>query len=200
VVVSLLEDLVERGLDTSQPTLFVLDGAKALVSAVKRVYGRQALIQRCQVHKKRNVKAHVPDRHQAELQQRLSDAYYEADYRKAHSTLENTVRWLHRISPDAAASLEEGLDETLTVIRLGVPATLRKTLASTNVVESALSVARRVTSRVKRWREGDMRARWCAAGLRRAEEKFRRVKGYRQIVQLLAALDATLLDSKPRTG
>jgi putative transposase len=200
VVKSLLEELVERGLNPSRPTLFVLDGAKALVAAVKRVFGRFAEVQRCQIHKKANVKAHLAEKHHAELERRLGEAYGETSYSKALSQLEGSVRWLNKISPDAASSLEEGLAETLTVIRLGVPQPLRRTLSSTNVIESALSVTRYVTARVKRWRDGDMRARWCAAGLCRAQEKFRRVKGYRQIPQLLAALDATQLDAKPRAG
>jgi putative transposase len=200
VVTSLLEELVQRGLDTSHPTLFVLDGAKALVAGVQRVFGRQAVIQRCQVHKRRNVQAHLHERYHDELDRRLSDAYGQTNFSKARATWENAVRWLHRLSPDAAASLEEGLQETLTVIRLGVPNLLRRTLSSTNVIESALSVTRTVTARVKRWREGDMRQRWCSAGLMRAEEKFRRAKGYRQIPQLLAALDSTQLDAKPKAS
>jgi transposase-like protein len=200
VATALLEDLVERGLDTSQPTLFVLDGAKALRTAVKRVFGRCAVIQRCQVHKKRNVKAHLAEKYHAELEQRLSEAYSETDYRRARMMLFDTLRWLARISPDAAKSLEEGMDETLTLVRLGVPATLRRTLSSTNAVESALSTVQRLTSRVKSWRPGNMRLRWCAAGLRRAQERFNRVGGYRQIPQLLAALDAAQLDAKPQAG
>jgi putative transposase len=200
VVTSLLEELIARGLDASGPTLFVLDGAKALVAGVKRLFGQQAVIQRCQIHKRRNVQAHLPERHHAELNRRLTEAYGQSSFCKARAGLEHTVRWLHRIRPDAAASLEEGLAETLTVIRLGVPKTLRRTLASTNVIESALSMTRTVTARVKRWRDGDMRRRWCSAGLMHAEEKFNRVKGHRQIPQLLAALDATQLDNKGKAG
>jgi transposase-like protein len=200
VVTSLLEELSERGLDVSHPTLFVIDGAKALAAGVKRVFGRRAIIQRCQIHKKRNVQAHVPDVHHDELSRRLGDAWGESNYPKARSKLESTVRWLAKINPDAAASLQEGLEETLSVIRLGVPELLRRTLSNTNVIESALSVTRTVTSRVKRWRGGDMRRRWCSAGLQRAEAKFRRVKGYRQIPQLVAALDATQLDARACAG
>jgi putative transposase len=200
VVTSLLEELQERGLDTSLPTLFVLDGAKALRAAVRRVWGRQAVIQRCQVHKKRNVRAHLAEEHHAELNRRLGTAWSETNYEQALSQLQGTVRWLERLSPDAAASLREGLEETITVIRLGVPNLLRKTLASTNPIESALDVVRTLTRRVKRWRAGDMRRRWSTAGLLRAEQKFNRVQGYRQIPQLLAALDATLLDNKSKAG
>jgi transposase-like protein len=163
VCVALLEDLQERGLDTSQPTLLVLDGAKALHAAVKRVWGPSAVIQRCQLHKKRNVKAHVPEKHHAELDRRLATAYQETDYETAKRSLESTAAWLGRISPDAAASLREGLEETLTVVRLGLAGALRRTLATTNPIESALSVTRRVTARVTHWRDGDMRQRWCVA-------------------------------------
>ena len=189
VCTALLEDLQERGLDTSQPTLLVLDGAKALHAAVKRVWGPGALIQRCQVHKKRNVREHLPQKHWDELSRQLHAAYHETDYDEALRRLKTTARWLERLNPDAAASLREGMEETLTVVRLGIPELLRRTLATTNPIESAFSVAQNVTRRVKCWREGDMRQRWCVAGLMRAESKFRRVKGYRQLPQLLKALD-----------
>jgi putative transposase len=190
VCVALLEDLQGRGLDTGRPTLLVLDGAKALHAAVTRVWGNNAVIQRCQVHKRRNIKAHVPEKHHAELERRLSEAYHAADYATAKASLEGTARWLDRLNADAGASLREGLEETLTVVKLGVPGVLRRTLATTNPIESALSVTRRVTSRVTRWREGDMRRRWCVAGLLRAESKFRRVKGHRAMPTLLKALEA----------
>jgi len=200
VVIALLEELVERGLDTTQPMLFVLDGAKALTAAVKRLCGRRTLIQRCQIHKQRNVKAHLPETHHAELERRLHTAYAQTDYDQAVSFLEDTVHWLQRINPAAAASLREGLEETLTVVRLKLPEKLRKTLATTNPIESALSVVRNLTARVKRWRDGDMRVRWCTAGLLRAEEKFRRIRGHRELPQFLAALDATVLDAKAKAG
>jgi transposase-like protein len=189
VVVALLEDLQSRGLDASQPTLFVLDGAKALHAAVKRTWGQNAVIQRCQVHKRRNIKAHLPEKHHAELDRQLSAAYREEDHDKARAALEATAKWLARLNPDAASSLREGLEETLTVVRLGLTGPLRRTLGTTNPIESALSVTRRVTARVTRWRDGDMRRRWCVAGLLRAESKFRRVKGYRSMGPLLKALE-----------
>jgi transposase-like protein len=145
---------------TDVPTLFVLDGAKALRAAVGRVWGKFAVVQRCQIHKLRNVEA-----------------------------LRTTVAWLKRLHPDAAASLEEGLEETLTVVRLGAPEQLRRTLATTNPIERAFSVAESVTRRVKRWRDGDMRQRWCVAGLLDAESRFHRVKGHRHMKALLDALD-----------
>jgi len=189
VVTSLLEELRERGVRTDVPTLFVLDGAKALHAAVIRVWGKFAVIQRCQVHKRRNVEAYLSEEHHEELGQRLSAAYHETNATQALTLLRATVKWLRRISPAAAASLEEGLEETLTVVRLGVPELLRKTLATTNPIESAFSVAESVTRRVKRWRDGDMRERWCVAGLLDAERRFNRVKGHKYLPQLLAALD-----------
>lgn len=170
----------------------MLDGAKALHAAVTRVWGKNAVIQRCQVHKKRNVKAHVPEKHWPELERRLGEAYRETDYVTARASLEGTARWLDRVNPDAASSLREGLGETLTVVRLGISGALRRTLATTNPIESALSVTRRVTARVTRWRDGDMRRRWCVAGLLRAEAKFRRVKGHRAMPALLKALEAVV--------
>jgi putative transposase len=200
VVVSLLEELRERGAATDRPTLFVLDGSKALAAGVKRVWGRLAVVQRCQVHKRRNVLAHVPEERQEEIDRDLADAWSESGHEAARGKLLRLVKRLRTIGPDAAASLQEGLEETITVHRLGVPAMLRKTLKSTNPIESALDVVTTLTKRVKHWREGDMRQRWCAAGLLRAEEKFNRVKGFKQIPQLLAALDAQLLDDKPMTA
>jgi transposase-like protein len=189
VVVALLEDLRACGPDASQPTLFVLDGAKALHAAVTRTWGDDAVIQRCHVHKRRNIKAHLPEKHHAELDRQLSAAYREEDHEKARASLETTTRWLARLNPDAAASLREGLEETLAVVRLGLTGPLRRALCTTNPIESALSVTRRVTARVSRWRNGDMRRRWCVAGLLRAESKFRRVKGHREMRSLLRALE-----------
>ncbi len=189
VVTSLLEELRERGVRTDLPTLFVLDGAKALVAAVVRVWGKFAVVQRCQVHKRRNIEAHLPDKHHDELRQRLNTAYHETNVIQARTLLGATVKWLRQISPAAAASLEEGLEETLTVVRLGVPELLRKSLSTTNPIESAFSVAESVTRRVKRWRDGNMRQRWCVAGLMDAESRFNRIQGYKHLPQLLAALD-----------
>jgi transposase-like protein len=177
VCAALLEDLRGRGLDTSRPTLFVLDGAKALHAAVTRVWGESAVIQRCQIHKKRNIKAHAREKHWPELERRLSGAYHETSQATAEASLEATARWPDRLNPDAASSLREGLEETLTVVRPSVSGALRRTLATTNPIESALTVTRRVSARVTRWRDGDMRRRWCVAGLLRAGAKFRRVKG-----------------------
>jgi putative transposase len=199
VCVALLEDLQARGLDTSRPTLLVLDGSKALHAAARRVWGENAVIQRCQVHKRRNIKAHLPEKHHAELDRQLAAAYQAEDYEQAKKSLETTAKWLSRLNPDAAASLREGLEETLTVLRLGLKGPLRRTLCSTNPIESALTVTQRVTSRVTRWRDGDLRLRWCVAGLLRAESKFRRVKGHRGMGALLKALER-LVRGEPSGG
>jgi putative transposase len=188
VCVSLLEELRDRGVNTTLPTLFVLDGAKALRAAVERVWGKFGVTQRCQAHQRRNVEAHLPEKQHDELRRRLNEAYHDTDYQRALNSLRGTVQWLRRLNPDAAASLEEGLEETLTVVRLGVPELLRKTLSTTNPIESAFSVADKVTQRVKHWRDGDIRQRWCVAGLLDAERRFRRVKGHRHLKQLLDAL------------
>jgi transposase-like protein len=204
VCTALLEELRERGLDTSQPILAVIDGSKALAAAVKRVWGEKARIQRCQIHKRRNVEAHLPDKHHDELRRQLHAAWHETDYERAKKQLLTTVRWLERLSPDAASSLREGMEETLTVVKLGLPELLRLTLATTNPIESALSVTRTVTARVTHWRNGDMRRRWCTAGLLRAEQRFRRIKGFRHLPELARALqreiDPPLLETNRKSA
>jgi len=187
----LLTDLTARGVAPDKMTLFVLDGAKALAAAVKRVWGEYAEVQRCQLHKQRNIQSYLAKEYWGELSARLNRAWQDTDYDAALRQLEQTAQWLEGINPDAASSLREGMAETLTVVRLGVPKLLRQTLSSTNAIDSAFSIAERVTGRVTRWRRGDMRWRWCAAGLQLAESKFHRVLGYKQIPQLIAALDRT---------
>jgi hypothetical protein len=150
--------------------------------------------------KTRNLKAHVFEKHWPELVRRLSEAYQETGYATAKASLEGTAEWLDRVNADAAASLREGLEETLTVVRLGVLRALRWTLAMTNPIESALCVTRRVTARVTRWRDGDMGRRWCVAGLLRAEAKFRRVKGHRALPALLIALEAVVRSDRVESG
>lgn len=190
VVQHLLDDLIERGLDATQPMLIVLDGSKALRKAVDKTFGDRCAVQRCQIHKRRNVKDHLPAEYQGSADQRIRTAYAMRDYEQAKEQLLKTVAWLEGINPSAASSLKEGLEETLTLHRLGLPEPLRKSLQSTNLIESALSVAADVTGRVKRWRGGDMRLRWSAAGLLMAEKRFRRVRGYKLMPKLFATLDA----------
>lgn len=193
---NLLEDLERRGLDTGRDYLFVLDGSKALRSAVTKMFGRDVSVQRCQQHKRRNVKEQLPPEHQAMIDARIRAAYNMADYEDAKKSLELTVRYLERLNPSAARSLQEGKEETLTVHRLGINGLLRKTLFSTNPIESCFSVMRTVTGRVKRWRKGDMVQRWAVAALLRAEEKFKRVKGYQEIPKLISVLQQKSIDKK----
>ena len=190
VVGELLGDLVSRGLDFTKPRLYVLDGGKALHAAVKNHAGEAAQIQRCQVHKRRNVLDHLPEDQKPLVATRLNAAYALEDYDAAKQALQGLHRELMDLNPSAARSLGEGMEETLTVHRLRVPLQLRMTLANTNVIESAFSVVERVCSNVKRWHGGDQRERWVGSGLLVAEKQFRRVKGHKQIPILLAELEA----------
>jgi putative transposase len=190
VVGELLGDLVERGLDFSQPRLYVLDGGKALSAAVKKHAGESAAIQRCQVHKRRNVLDHLTDEQKPGIAKKLNAAYALEDYGAAKQALNVLHRELMDLNPSAARSLGEGMEETLTVHRLHLPIQLRKTMASTNVIESAFSIVERVCRNVKRWHGGDQRERWVGSGLLVAEKQFRRITGYKQIPALIRELEA----------
>ena len=190
VVGELLGDLVERGLDFSQPRLYVLDGGKALTAAVKKHAGESAAIQRCQVHKRRNVLDHLTDEQKPGVAKKLNAAYALEDYAAAKQALNVLHRELMDLNPSAARSLGEGMEETLTVHRLHLPMQLRKTMASTNVIESAFSIVKQVCRNVKRWHGGDQRERWVGSGLLVAEKQFRRVQGYKQIPMLIRELEA----------
>jgi putative transposase len=196
VVGELLSDLVDRGLDFTQPRLYVLDGGKALHAAVKNHAGDAALIQRCQVHKRRNVLDHLNEEQRPLVAARLNAAYAMEDYDAAKLSLKKLHRELMDVNPSAARSLEEGMEETLTVHRLQLPPQLRQTLASTNVIESAFSVVERVCVNVKRWHSGDQRERWVGSGLLVAQKQFRRVRGYKLIPSLLRQLEATTPSKK----
>jgi putative transposase len=197
VVGELLGDLMERGLDFSEPRLYVLDGGKALTAAVKKHAGDSAAIQRCQVHKRRNVLDHLTDEQRPGVAKKLNAAYALEDYATAKQALNALHRDLMDLNPSAARSLGEGMEETLTVHRLRLPMQLRKTMASTNVIESAFSIVERVCRNVKRWHNGDQRERWVGSGLLVAEKQFRRVQGYKQIPALIKELDA-MSPSKPQ--
>jgi transposase-like protein len=191
VVGELLGDLLERGLDFTEPRLYVLDGAKALTSAVKKYAGDSAAIQRCQVHKRRNVLDHLTDEQKPSVAKKLNAAYALESYDAAKQALNTLHRELMDLNPSAARSLGEGMEETLTVHRLHLPMQLRKTMASTNVIESAFSIVEQVCRNVKRWHDGDQRERWVGSGLLVAEKQFRRVQGYKQIPMLIKELEAT---------
>ena len=195
VVGELLGDLMNRGLDFAELRLYVLDGGKALHAAVKKYAGESAPIQRCQVHKRRNVLDHLTDEQKPLVAKKLNAAYALEDYDAAQQALHTLHRELMELNPSAARSLGEGLEETLTVHRPHVPPQLRKTLASTNVIESAFSIVERVCANVKRWHAGDQRERWVGSGLLVAQKQFRRVQGHKQIPILLRELEA-LVPSK----
>ena len=188
LVCGLLVDLRERGLDVTRPMLVGIDGSKALRKAVLDVLDRP-VIQRCQLHKIRNVKDHLPQRLRASVVRKMTDAYHAGSALEAEAALLALAKELDRTHPGAAASLREGLDETLTVLRLGVPPTLARTLRSTNAIESMISVCREHASNVKRWRDGRMALRWCAAGMVEAGKQFRRVNGHLHLAALRATLE-----------
>jgi len=188
LVTGLLVDLRERGLDVTRPMLVGLDGSKALRRAVLDVLDHP-VIQRCQLHKIRNVKDHLPQRLRANVGRKMTDAYHASSALEAEAALLALANELDRTHPGAAASLREGLDETLTVLRLGVPPTLARTLRSTNAIESMISISRDHARNVKRWRDGQMALRWCAAGMVEAGKQFRRVNGHLHLPALRTALE-----------
>jgi transposase-like protein len=184
----LMANLVERGLETGRSLLVVIDGGKALAKAVRAVLGKRALVQRCQVHKKRNVLDQLPERMRASVSSALSQAYASRDKELALRLLHNLERRLAKEHPGAAAALREGLDETLTVVGLGLPRALERTLTTTNPIENLNSVARRVCGRVSRWRGGEMIIRWMTAAMSEAAKGFRRLKGHAGMPALIAWL------------
>lgn len=189
VATTLLANLVERGLDVEQGVLCVLDGAKALRKAVRDVLGVHTPVQRCVRHKERNVLEHLPERDRPTVKRRLRAAWALDDHAAALERLQVLAGELDRSHPGAAASLHEGLEETLTVTRLGVRGDLKKTLASTNPCESMIECVRRTSRNVKRWQNGDMCLRWTAAGMLEAERQFRRVIGHRDLAKLAVAVE-----------
>jgi len=186
---SLLADLVDRGLDPEQAILFVIDGGKALRRAIKDVFGEQALVHRCHRHKERNVTDLLPERDRPQVLARIRSAWSLKDADVAQERLERLACELDRTWPDAAGSLREGLEDTLTLMRLGITGQLAKTLCSTNPCESMIEIVRHTQRNVKRWHDGDMRKRWTAAGLLVAEQQFRRIIGYRDLARLVIAIE-----------
>lgn len=185
---ALLANLVKRGLPTDRSLLWVIDGAKALRSAIRNTFGKRSQVQRCQVHKRRNVESHLPKRLQAQVGRAMNQAYKAKTVKTAKRLLNNLARSLEDEHPGAAASLREGLDETLTVLSLGLPKRLARSLSTTNPIENLMERIRQVGRRVKRWRGGTMILRWAAAGVGEAEQGFRRLKGYRSMPALVDAL------------
>jgi transposase-like protein len=189
LVTDLITGLRERGLDVTRPILAVLDGAKALSRAVTDVFDKP-LIQRCQQHKIKNVRDKLPERLRTVAERRMRQAYHAESALKAEGLLTELAAELDRTHPGAAASLREGMAETLTILRLAVPPTLARTLRSTNPVESLIEICREHSKNVKRWRDGTMALRWCAAGMLEADHQFRRVNGHLHLPKLRAALEA----------
>jgi putative transposase len=198
LVTDLLVGLRERGLEVTRPILCVIDGAKALRRAVLDLFDHP-VIARCQLHKLRNVRDKLPERLRGPVERRMRAAYHAASALDAEAQLAALARELDKTHPGAAASLREGLVETLTVLRLGVPPTLARTLRSTNAIESMLSICREHAGNVKRWRDGTMALRWCAAGMVEAGKQFRRVNGYLHLPALRAALEAEVGATVTRT-
>jgi transposase-like protein len=188
VVKSLLTGLRDRGLDTTKPILAVLDGAKALAAGVREVFDHP-VIARCQLHKLRNVRDHLPENMRGPVEKRIRKAYHADSALEAEAQLTALAKELDKTHPGAAGSLREGMAETLTVLRLEVPPTLARTLRSTNAVESMISISRDHSRNVKRWRDGQMALRWCAAGMVEASKQFRRVNGHLHLSALRTALE-----------
>jgi putative transposase len=192
VAKELLSNLVARGLDTGQGVLCVIDGAKALRKAIGEVLGPVPGQRGCVRHKERNVLDHLPERDRPAVKRRLRHAWARDDHERALEELRSLARELERSHPGAAASLREGMAETLTVTRLGITGSLKRTLQSTNPCESMIEIVRRTSRNVKRWQSGDMCLRWTAAGMLEDERQFRKVIGYRDLASLALAAEREL--------
>ncbi len=191
VVKSLLTDLVDRGLSAEDGLLAVVDGGKALTAGLRKVFGNKVMIQRCQIHKRRNVIDHLPEAERAWADKKLAGIFADDNPDRGETAARALAKAIERKHPGAAASLREGLEQMFTVARLGITGTLAKTLTSSNPIESMFSIARTVNRNVTRWRDGQMVMRWTAAGMKHAKASFRRVKGFAQMPALIAALEET---------
>jgi transposase-like protein len=189
-VQALLDNLIERGLDPAVCRLFIVDGAKALTKAIRQTFGRHTPIQRCQVHKARNIVERLPKHLHSSVRKALRQAWELDDADKAERLITNLARRLEHEAPGVAASILEGLDEILTVTRLDLPPDLRRSLACTNIIENMNGTIRRVCGNVKRWRDASMALRWTAAGMIEATKGFRRLNACKQLPDLAAALKA----------
>ena len=190
VAQTLIDNLIERGLDPKVCRLFIVDGAKALTKVIRATFGRHTPIQRCQIHKARNVIERLPKPLHAPVRKALRQAWELDDADRAERLLRNLARRLEHEAPGVAGSILEGIDEMLTVNRLGLPAQLRRSLACTNSIENVMGTVRRVCRNVKRWRNASMALRWTAAGMMEATKGFRRLKAHKQLPILKAALVA----------
>lgn len=197
IVKHLLEDLRQRGVDFEVPRLYVLDGGKGLLAGVRKVAGKCAVVQRCQEHKIRNVVGHLTQDYQTNIRCKMRNAYAMRDYADAKRALDALLRELMDLNPSAARSLEEGMEETLTMHRLRVPEKLRQTLRSTNPIESAFDTVETVCRNVKRWQGGDQYLRWVASGLLWIESRWNRVHGYRELPILVKELELAIVKTIP---
>ena len=194
----IIEDLIARGIRNDRSRLFVIDGSKALAAAIRKAFGKRALIQRCQVHKCRNVEDHLPESMKKQVGRTMSAAYRCGHFERAKRMLNALARQLERKHPSAAASLREGLDETLTVMRFGLAAGLERVLSTTNSIEFVNSRIRKTTHNVTKWNGGTMVLRWVAIALVETSKTFRKLRGYLAMPKLVAALrahDATLISA-----
>ena len=198
VVKDLLADLVDRGLRFEHGILAVLDGSKALRKAVAKVFGTHALVQRCTLHKRRNVTDYLPKARRDAIDKRLAQIFANADADTGLAEAKRLADQLRADHPDAAGSLLEGLDEMFTVARLGITGALRRSLTNTNCIESMIGTVRVVTARVKTWRDGDMKKRWIATGMIEAQRSFRRIRGHNQMPELVAAIGNAVNPATPR--
>ena len=189
-VQALIDNLVGRGLDPTLPRLFIIDGAKALTKAIRRSFGKDTPIQRCQIHKARNILERLPKDLHASVRRVLRQAWELDDADKAETLIRNLARKLDQDAPGVSASLLEGLDEILTVVRLKLPKALRRSLACTNIIENVMGSVRRICRNVKRWRNTKMALRWTAAAMIEAAKGFRKLKAHKQLPALRAALAA----------
>jgi putative transposase len=192
----LLNNLTERGLKPEDVKLVILDGGKAINGAVRDKFGEHVFIQRCQIHKIRNVLAYLPEEMQASVRMAMKQAYKCGDYKTAKQMLTNLGNRLRKDNEKAANSLAEGQEETLTLLRLQASKILAKSLSTTNLIENLNGTIRRVTGRVKRWRNPNMVIRWVYTGINEAERGFRRINGYRDIGKLLTAIDYEIKKKK----
>lgn len=189
VAKAMLSELIDRGLSVERPTLFVIDGGKGLRKAISELFGAAAVVQRCQVHKRRNVLEHLPESTQPSVRRAMQQAYDTPDADLARRQLERLARSLEREHPGAAGSLREGLEETLTLQRLGITDSLYRTLRSTNAIENLNGSVMHFARNVRRWKDASMMLRWIGTGLHEAQKQFRRLKGFRDMKRLVAALD-----------
>lgn len=195
VITSMFDELKTRGLRNDRPILFVIDGSKAIHAAITQGFNN-CFIQRCREHKRRNIIDHSPVSMKDEVEKRIQEVYAEMDYTKARTMMFSLASWADRINPDMGRSVREGMEETLTVIRLGVSPYLYKTVYSTNAIESLNSSLERFSHRVKKWGNGDMKKRWLASAILQSEERMHRVRGFMSITPLIKNMEKLLSEEK----